>query len=325
METSATWHYIQFIITLSHHHPSPSPFIRMDLRRELRWTKVFDDDDVYYYIRWRLKLEGETENMGVCTKERKGVTAAVLMATPCTNSLGGESGGQKHEGRDATQTGREKVDFIETTALRQRRNGGREVTVTSRLHRQKDKERQRKTEEKGEKRPVVAPGAGVRWRGSSTGAPGAGLRITVAKDLRGQGSRLSTGQAEGGPHAPEEAAPPPTVGFRVIIDDLVPIPVVTLSLVVGKEIQQAKKIPMNASGSGDHSRKESPAHIQCRVACPVLVNLLLCPVGEHMIDVRMTQSPIQRRVGSVAMKVVNPGNINAQPTADAADHHAREV
>ena len=57
-----------------------------------------DDDDGYYYIRWRLKLEGETENMRVCTKERKGVTAAVLMATPCTNSLGGESGGQRHEG-----------------------------------------------------------------------------------------------------------------------------------------------------------------------------------------------------------------------------------
>ena len=60
-------------------------------------------DDVYYYIRWRLKLKGETENMGVCTKERKGVTAAVLMATPCTNSLGGESGGQKHEGCDLPQ------------------------------------------------------------------------------------------------------------------------------------------------------------------------------------------------------------------------------
>ena len=57
-----------------------------------------DDDDVYYYIRWRLKLEGETENMGICTKERKGVTAEVLMATPCTNSLGGESGGHRHEG-----------------------------------------------------------------------------------------------------------------------------------------------------------------------------------------------------------------------------------
>ena len=36
--------------------------------------------------------------MGVFTKERKGDTAEVLMATPCTNSLGGESGGQKHEG-----------------------------------------------------------------------------------------------------------------------------------------------------------------------------------------------------------------------------------
>ena len=50
-----------------------------------RGTYSDDDDDVYYYICWRLKLEGETENMGVCTKERKGVTAAVLMATPCTN------------------------------------------------------------------------------------------------------------------------------------------------------------------------------------------------------------------------------------------------
>ena len=33
------------------------------------------------YFRWRLKLEGETENMGVCTKERKGLTADGLMAT----------------------------------------------------------------------------------------------------------------------------------------------------------------------------------------------------------------------------------------------------
>ena len=36
-------------------------------------------------------------------------------------------------------------------------------------------------------------------------------------------------------------------GFRVIIDDLMPIPEVTLSLVVGKEIQQAKKIPIKSS------------------------------------------------------------------------------
>ena len=70
----------------------------LSLSLSLSLSRRDDDDDVYYYIRWRLKLEGETENMGVCTKERKGVTAAVLMAAPCTNSLGGESGGQKHEG-----------------------------------------------------------------------------------------------------------------------------------------------------------------------------------------------------------------------------------
>jgi hypothetical protein len=39
----------------------------------------------------------------------------------------------------------------------------------------------------------------------------------LAKNLRGQGSRLSTGQAKGCAHAPEEAAPSPTVGFRVMM------------------------------------------------------------------------------------------------------------
>ena len=56
------------------------------------------DDDACHYIGERLKLEGETESMGVCTKERKGMTAEVLMGTPCTKSLGGESGGSKHGG-----------------------------------------------------------------------------------------------------------------------------------------------------------------------------------------------------------------------------------
>ena len=51
-----------------------------------------DDDDVYNYIRWRLKLEGETENMGVCTKERKSITAEVLMATRCTGENNVEAG-----------------------------------------------------------------------------------------------------------------------------------------------------------------------------------------------------------------------------------------
>ena len=62
---------------------------------------------------------------------------------------------------------------------------------------------------------------------------------------------------EGGPHAPEESAPPPTVGFRVNIDGLVQIPEVTLSLVVGKEMQQAKKISMNAPGRGDYARRKA--------------------------------------------------------------------
>ena len=166
--------------------------------------------------------------------------------------------------------------------------------------------------------------SGVRWRGSNTWAPGSGPRIAFSKNLRGQGSGLSTCQAEGGPHAPEESAPPPTVGFRVNIDGLVQIPEVTLSLVVGKEIQQAEKIPMNAPGRGDYRREESLTHTLCRVAGPIFVNLLLCPLREHKIDVRMTQGSILRRVSSVAMKVMNPGNIDAQPTA-SVDHHAWEV
>ena len=103
-----------------------------------------------------------------------------------------------------------------------------------------------------------------------------------------------------------------------------PIPVVTLSLVVGKEIQQAKKIPMNAHGRGDYRRKESLAHTLCRVAGPIFVNLLLCPLREHMIDVRITQGAILRRVSSVAMKVMDPGNIDAQSTASVG-HQLWEV
>ena len=50
-----------------------------------RWglTRV---DDAYYYICLRLKLDRETENMGVCTKEREGVAADILMAASCTLS-----------------------------------------------------------------------------------------------------------------------------------------------------------------------------------------------------------------------------------------------
>ena len=63
--------------------------------------------------------------------------------------------------------------------------------------------------------------------------------------------------------------------------------------------------------------------ILCRVAGPIFVNLLLCPVREHKIDVRMAQGAILRRVSGAAMKVMNPGDIDAQPTAPV-DLHAWE-
>ena len=46
-------------------------------------------------------------------------------------------------------------------------------------HRQKDRERQSKTEENVDGRPVGARRAGVRWRGSSTCAPGSGPLMWV--------------------------------------------------------------------------------------------------------------------------------------------------
>ena len=49
--------------------------------------KVVVVDDVYYDHGGRPKLEGGTENKCVWTKERIGMTAEVLMATPCTKSL----------------------------------------------------------------------------------------------------------------------------------------------------------------------------------------------------------------------------------------------
>ena len=53
------------------------------------------DDDIYHHMGTRLKFERKTENLGFCTKKRKGVAAGILMATPCTKSLGGEGRGHK--------------------------------------------------------------------------------------------------------------------------------------------------------------------------------------------------------------------------------------
>ena len=45
----------------------------------------------------RRGLDSESP-LGVCTREWKGMTVGVLMATPCTKSLGGGSWGHKHSG-----------------------------------------------------------------------------------------------------------------------------------------------------------------------------------------------------------------------------------
>ena len=59
-------------------------------RSDKQGESNIDDDDVHYYIGERLKLEGETENMGVWTKKRGSMEAVVLMATPGPKSLHGK-------------------------------------------------------------------------------------------------------------------------------------------------------------------------------------------------------------------------------------------
>ena len=65
--------------------------------------------------------------MGVCTKEWEGMTAVVLMAIPCTKSLGGESRGHRHGGDEgrrlrwkfATLSGRQRA-AVDILMLRER-------------------------------------------------------------------------------------------------------------------------------------------------------------------------------------------------------------
>ena len=80
--------------------------------------------------------------MCVWTKKRGSMNAVVLMATPCPKSLHGK--GEKWiarnilQGLDSRQPMTErKVGFTKNTAMRHRRVGGRAVTVTAMLHRQR--------------------------------------------------------------------------------------------------------------------------------------------------------------------------------------------
>ena len=88
-----------------------------------------------YYIRWRPKLEGETENMGVCTKLcwKFAAVSGSTVRGDCFNAaipafMEEREGGWKcsnMEGIDLPlgKSMREKVGFTEKTAKRHRRGG----------------------------------------------------------------------------------------------------------------------------------------------------------------------------------------------------------
>ena len=62
---------------------------------------------------------------------------------------------------------------------------------------------------------------------------------------------------------------------------------------------------------GDNCGEEGVMHILGRVSRPIFVNLLLCPLGEHEINVRMTQFAVLRRGSRATMTALNPGSIDA--------------
>ena len=77
---------------------------------------------------------------------------------------------------------------------------------------------------------------------------------------------------------------------------------------------------MDAARRGDYRGEKGVTHPLCRVARPIFVNPLLCPLRKHevdvTVDVRMTQytqSAILRGIISAAVEVVHPGKIKAYP------------
>ena len=62
---------------------------------------------------------------------------------------------------------------------------------------------------------------------------------------------------------------------------------------------------VDASGRGDDRRQESVTQSWSRVALPIFINLPLCPLREHEVEVLMAQGAIPRGVISAAMEVVN--------------------
>ena len=79
----------------------------------------------------------------------------------------------------------------------------------------------------------------------------------MADDLSAQGSGLRARQTKGSPHAPgkthsDASSKPQIVDLHFLAQGLEE----TGSLFVGKEVQQPKQFPVDASGRGDYRRQE---------------------------------------------------------------------
>ena len=63
------------------------------------------DDDVYYYIGERLKLEGETERLSFSERETMDFTVFTVFSEAISHFIQREKGGLFRKYREATQTG----------------------------------------------------------------------------------------------------------------------------------------------------------------------------------------------------------------------------
>ena len=60
---------------------------------------------------------------------------------------------------------------------------------------------------------------------------------------------------------------------------------------------------MDASGRGDDRKQKGVAQAGSRVFLPIFIDLLVCPLREREVNVRMAQGTIHRGVVSAAMEV----------------------
>ena len=121
----------------------------------------------------------------------------------------------------------------------------------------------------------------------------------------------------------KKTVPPPTVGFRINIDGLVQSPEVKLSLVVGKEIQQAKKFPTDAPGRGDNRGEQSATRILCRIAGPYLSTFSCARWRAYLFDpcrfcreTSQQQGPYFVGEGSLRIQKLGEAVSNAEPAAE---------